>query len=64
MVLDGVDVVTTAWWVSFFPGVVTLVAVLGITLLGDWRRDALGPHSSRWAGWAAARPVACHGSSV
>ena len=43
MLLDGVDVLGTAWWVSFFPGLAILLAVLAINLLGDWLRDALDP---------------------
>jgi peptide/nickel transport system permease protein len=43
MVLDGVEPIRTAWWVSFFPGVAILLAVMGINLLGDWLRDVLDP---------------------
>jgi peptide/nickel transport system permease protein len=43
MVLDGVEPIRVAWWVSFFPGVAILLAVMGINLLGDWLRDALDP---------------------
>jgi peptide/nickel transport system permease protein len=43
MLLDGVDVLTTAWWVSFFPGVAVLLACLAVNTLGDWLRDALDP---------------------
>ncbi len=47
MVLDGVNVLTAAWWVSFFPGLAILAASLGVNLLGDWLRDALDPRLSR-----------------
>jgi peptide/nickel transport system permease protein len=43
MLLDGVDVLDTAWWVAFFPGLAVLLAVLAINVLGDWLRDALDP---------------------
>jgi peptide/nickel transport system permease protein len=43
MVLDGVEPIRTAWWVSFFPGIAILLAVMGINLLGDWLRDVLDP---------------------
>jgi peptide/nickel transport system permease protein len=43
MVLDGVEPIRVAWWVSFFPGVAILLAVMGINLLGDWLRDMLDP---------------------
>jgi peptide/nickel transport system permease protein len=43
MVLDGVEPIRIAWWVSFFPGVAILLAVMGINLLGDWLRDVLDP---------------------
>jgi peptide/nickel transport system permease protein len=43
MLLDGVDVLGLAWWVSFFPGLAVLLASLAINTLGDWLRDALDP---------------------
>jgi peptide/nickel transport system permease protein len=48
MVLDGVEPIRVAWWVSFFPGLAILLTVMGINLMGDWLRDALDPrqHSS------------------
>ena len=47
MVLDGVEPIRVAWWVSFFPGVAILLAVMGINLLGDWLRDELDPRQRR-----------------
>ena len=46
MVLDGVEPIRTAWWVSFFPGVAILLAVMGINLVGDWLRDVLDPRQA------------------
>jgi peptide/nickel transport system permease protein len=43
MVLDGIEPIRVAWWVSFFPGLAILLAVLGINLVADWLRDALDP---------------------
>lgn len=43
MVADGRDLVVTAWWVSFFPGLAILFTVLSMNLLGDWLRDRLDP---------------------
>ncbi len=33
-----------AWWMSTFPGVSIMMAVLGVNLLGDGLRDILDPH--------------------
>src|SRR5438477_5520318 len=46
MVLDGVEPIRVAWWVSFFPGVAILMTVMGINLVGDWMRDVLDPRQS------------------
>ena len=43
MVLDGIEPIRVAWWVSFFPGLAILLTVMGINLTGDWLRDALDP---------------------
>lgn len=43
MVADGRNWVTTAWWVSAFPGAAITLVVLAFNLLGDWLRDALDP---------------------
>lgn len=40
---DGRAHLTTAWWISFFPGLAIMVTVLGGNLLGDWLRDYLDP---------------------
>jgi peptide/nickel transport system permease protein len=31
------------WWISVFPGLAILIAVLGFNLVGDWLRDRFGP---------------------
>jgi peptide/nickel transport system permease protein len=43
MVAEGRELVVSAWWVSFFPGVAILLVVLSLNLLGDWIRDRLDP---------------------
>jgi peptide/nickel transport system permease protein len=43
MVLDGVEPIRVAWWVSVFPGLAILVVVMGINLVGDWLRQQLDP---------------------
>jgi peptide/nickel transport system permease protein len=43
MVAGGRDLIITAWWVSFFPGLAILSVVLSLNLLGDWLRDYLDP---------------------
>jgi peptide/nickel transport system permease protein len=43
MIAEGREFVTTAWWVSFIPGLAILLVVLAFNLLGDWLRDTLDP---------------------
>ena len=43
MILDGVEPIRVAWWVSFFPGLAIFLAVMGVNLVGDWLRDMLDP---------------------
>jgi peptide/nickel transport system permease protein len=43
MIAEGRDFITSAWWVSFFPGLAILLVVLAFNLLGDWLRDSLDP---------------------
>jgi peptide/nickel transport system permease protein len=43
MIAEGRDFVTSAWWVSLFPGLAILVVVLAFNLLGDWLRDTFDP---------------------
>ena len=45
MIADGRSRVTTAWWLSFFPGLALVLVVLSINLLGDWLRDYLDPRT-------------------
>jgi len=43
MIAEGRDFITSAWWVSLFPGLAILLVVLAFNLLGDWLRDTLDP---------------------
>jgi peptide/nickel transport system permease protein len=43
MIAEGRDFVTSAWWVSFLPGLAIMLVVLAFNLLGDWLRDTLDP---------------------
>jgi peptide/nickel transport system permease protein len=43
LVADGRQLIVSAWWISFFPGLAILLTVLSINLLGDWLRDRLDP---------------------
>jgi len=43
MVAEGRELLITAWWVAFFPGLGILLAVMSMNLLGDWLRDKLDP---------------------
>jgi peptide/nickel transport system permease protein len=35
------------YWISFFPGIALLAAVVGINLVADRLRDVLDPHRRR-----------------
>lgn len=42
LVADGAQYVNSGqWWISVFPGIAILIAVLGFNLVGDWLRDNL-----------------------
>jgi peptide/nickel transport system permease protein len=43
MVSDGRNLVDTAWWITFFPGLAIGLVVLSSNFLGDWLRDKLDP---------------------
>jgi peptide/nickel transport system permease protein len=46
MILDGKDVLTSAPWVSIFPGLAIIATVLAVNLLGDALRIASDPRES------------------
>ncbi len=43
MLADGRGYITSAWWLTAFPGLAIMLTVLSVNLLGDWLRDALDP---------------------
>ena len=43
VVSEGRDQLQTAWWISLFPGLAIVLAVLTMNTLGDWVRDRLDP---------------------
>ncbi len=44
MLKNGRLYLTTAWWLTAFPGIAIFFTVLGVNLLGDYLRDHLDPH--------------------
>lgn len=43
MISDGLQFMTTAWWMTVVPGVALVAMVFSMNLFGDWLRDALDP---------------------
>ena len=47
MVSQGRQYLTTAWWLSFWPGLAIILTTLSLNLLSNWLRIALDP-VQRW----------------
>ena len=47
MVSQGRQYLTTAWWLSFWPGLAIILTTLSLNLLSNWLRIALDP-AQRW----------------
>jgi peptide/nickel transport system permease protein len=47
IITSGKDNIMFAWWLSFFPGICILLAVLGFNLAGEGLRDILDPKSKK-----------------
>jgi len=47
MLNSGRNFITDAWWLTVYPGIAIMVAVLGFNLAGDALRDAIDPRLSR-----------------
>jgi peptide/nickel transport system permease protein len=47
MVAQGRPYLTTAWWLSFWPGLVIILTALALNVLSNWMRIALDP-TQRW----------------
>lgn len=45
MIAEGRDVLTTAWWVSAFPGLALVLTAVAFNQLGDRLRDRLDPRA-------------------
>jgi peptide/nickel transport system permease protein len=43
LVSDGRQLLASAWWISFFPGMAIVLTVLSVNLFGDWLREKLDP---------------------
>jgi len=43
MVSEGRNYITTAWWMTAFPGMAIALTVLAFNFLGDWMRDRFDP---------------------
>jgi peptide/nickel transport system permease protein len=43
IIRDGKDVLATAWWLSFFPGLALASTVLAVNVVADRLREALNP---------------------
>ena len=43
MVAEGRDYLASAWWISFFPGVMIFFLVMSLNFIGDWFRDRFDP---------------------
>ena len=43
MVAQGREYITTAWYVTVFPGLAIAIVVLAFNLMGDWLRERLDP---------------------
>lgn len=47
MVAQGKPYLTSAWWLSFWPGLAIILTTLSLNLLSNWMRTALDP-VQRW----------------
>lgn len=43
MLAEGRTYIATAWWVTTFPGIAIVLAVLSVNFVGDWLRDYFDP---------------------
>jgi peptide/nickel transport system permease protein len=55
MVSQGRSYLTTAWWLSLFPGLAIILTTLSLNLLSNWMRTALDP-VQRWRLEIARKP--------
>jgi len=43
MLSEGRRYLSSAWWISTFPGFAIMITVLAINMIGDGLRDTLDP---------------------
>ena len=43
MMASGRDYLTSAWWVTTFPGIALSLVVLSFNMIGDWVREVIDP---------------------
>ena len=44
MINKGREYITTAWWLTLYPGLAMTLTVMALGLLGDAVRDVMDPH--------------------
>jgi peptide/nickel transport system permease protein len=47
IIYEGKTVIFTSWWMTVFPGVFIILAVLALNLFGDGLRDLLDPYAKK-----------------
>ena len=47
MIAEGKELLTQAWWLALFPGLIITVVVMAFNFFGDWLRDYLDPRLRR-----------------
>jgi peptide/nickel transport system permease protein len=47
IIAENKAVISTAWWVPLFAGILLVMAIWGFNVLGDWLRDVLDPKMRR-----------------
>ena len=47
MIAEGREYIVTAWWLTVWPGVATMLLVVAFNFFGDWLRDELDPRLSQ-----------------
>jgi len=47
IIAENRNVMTTAWWVPVFAGLLLIMAIWGFNVLGDWLRDVMDPKMRR-----------------
>ena len=56
LIADGKNFMSTAWWISVFPGIAIVLTGLGFSLVGDGIAESSG--GAPMTGWPTAAPRA------